>query len=230
MDRYKLGGSIKITHLVVDKRHHTRFYPIPSSNNASFLRHQNHQVTDRNGNFVPGFVVDHTITMPMCSDFYLQSHKALAGSARSSHYFVLENGMNLTMEELQVIVSITRQTLYPWLSEITADLSNPNQTFSLCYLYARATTSVSYATPAYYADRLCERARCWIRGMLVKGSLDWEARVMNRLVVPNSLTDYHDRDVYVLEWTLKNLWLAEKRTPNSLNPWHSGMDKQMFYL
>lgn len=58
----------------------------------------------------------------MCSDFYLQSHKAIMGSARNSHYFVLENGMELTMEQLQTIA------------------------FSLCFMYARSTTSVSYAT------------------------------------------------------------------------------------
>jgi eukaryotic translation initiation factor 2C len=27
----------------------------------------------------------------------------------------------------------------------------------------RATLGVSYAAPAYYADRLCERARCYLR-------------------------------------------------------------------
>jgi eukaryotic translation initiation factor 2C len=38
-----------------------------------------------------------------------------------------------------------------------------NQTFNLCHTYVRATMGVSYAAPAYYADRLCERARCYLR-------------------------------------------------------------------
>jgi len=33
----------------------------------------------------------------------------------------------------------------------------------LCYTYVRSTTGVSYAAPAYYADRLCERGRCYLR-------------------------------------------------------------------
>jgi len=37
------------------------------------------------------------------------------------------------------------------------------QTHRLCFTYARATCSVSYAPPAYYADRLCERGRSYLR-------------------------------------------------------------------
>jgi eukaryotic translation initiation factor 2C len=36
-------------------------------------------------------------------------------------------------------------------------------THKLCYTYVRATLGVSYAPPAYYADRLCERGRCYLR-------------------------------------------------------------------
>lgn len=33
----------------------------------------------------------------------------------------------------------------------------------LCYTYVRATVGVSYASPAYYADRLCERGRAYLK-------------------------------------------------------------------
>ena len=36
-------------------------------------------------------------------------------------------------------------------------------THKLCYTYVRATLGVSYAPPVYYADRLCERGRCYLR-------------------------------------------------------------------
>ncbi|KAF2851734.1 hypothetical protein T440DRAFT_478259 [Plenodomus tracheiphilus IPT5] len=36
----------------------------------------------------------------------------------------------------------------------------------MCYTYARATIGVSYAPTAYYADRLCERGRSYLRGYL----------------------------------------------------------------
>lgn len=91
------GHKIAVTHLIVDKRHNTRFYSNKRTPIAS---------VDKIGNFVPGLVVDDHVTTPMCGDFYLQSHKALAGSARNSHYFVLENGMALGAEHLQSMASL----------------------------------------------------------------------------------------------------------------------------
>lgn len=44
--------------------------------------------------------------------------------------------------------------------------ANPSQTHELCHTYVRAPVSVSYASPAYYADRLCERGRCYLRNFL----------------------------------------------------------------
>lgn len=46
------------------------------------------------------------------------------------------------------------------------------QTHRLNHTYARATKGVSYAMPAYYADRLCERGRCYIRNSLVPSRAD----------------------------------------------------------
>ena len=45
--------------------------------------------------------------------------------------------------------------------------ANPLQTHELCYTYIRATLGVSYASPAYYADRLCDRGRAYIRDFIV---------------------------------------------------------------
>ena len=35
-------------------------------------------------------------------------------------------------------------------------------THNLSYLYERSTKAVSYCPPAYYADKLCERGRCYL--------------------------------------------------------------------
>lgn len=43
------------------------------------------------------------------------------------------------------------------------------QTHNLCYLFGRATKSVSICPPAYYADLVCERGRCYIHGLLTGG-------------------------------------------------------------
>lgn len=194
-DEKKSSRIIKVTHLIVDKRHNTRFYPPKDATGI---------MVDKQGNFLPGLVVDDHVTIPMCSDFYLQSHKALAGTARNSHYFVLENGIGLNMQELQ------------------------SMTFSLCFLYARSTTAVSYATPAYYADRLCDRARFWLRGMLVRSSIHNEA-VRGCYNIPAHHRDPADKETWVVDWA-NNFWRCPVRLPGDNTPWHPSLDDRMFYL
>lgn len=128
----------KITLVACGKRHHTRFFPP-----ANKLGQNNEWWADKNNNFLPGLVVDDpSIRNPYTFDFYVQSHKALAGTARPCHYFVIHNGTGMDMDRLQKI------------------------TFALCWTFATALTPISYAAPAYYADRLCERGRMYLLGLL----------------------------------------------------------------
>ncbi|CAB4439948.1 unnamed protein product [Rhizophagus irregularis] len=73
-----------ITFVVVQKRHHTRFFPLDRRD------------SDRSGNCLPGTVVETGITHPFEFDFYLQSHAGIQGTSRPTHYHVLfdENGFN----------------------------------------------------------------------------------------------------------------------------------------
>lgn len=73
-----------ITFVVVQKRHHTRFFPMDRRD------------SDRSGNCQPGTVVELGITHPFEFDFYLQSHAGIQGTSRPTHYHVLfdENGFN----------------------------------------------------------------------------------------------------------------------------------------
>ena len=165
-----LGGFdpvpfFKFTFIVVGKRHNTRFFTdqtcrentfrsdLPKSDlpfmkqmaeeeGQKFVK-KNNKYSRVNHNILPGFVVDRVITHPYSNDFFLQSHKPLQGTGRSAHYFVLTNQMCLSSDELQCV------------------------THALCYIYARATKGVSYCSPAYYADRLCDRGRAWLREYLV---------------------------------------------------------------
>lgn len=88
----------KITLVTVTKRHQTRFYPLGHAPEQGFQGFE--------GNFKPGLVADTVVTSPYHFDFYLQSHRALQGTARNGHYFVLENGMNLSADELQGLVRL----------------------------------------------------------------------------------------------------------------------------
>ena len=79
----------KFTVIVVEKRHHIRFFPTPNTKAA-----------DRNGNPVPGVLVERDVTHPFENDFYLCSHNALQGTARPTHYHVLMDEANMTPDEL----------------------------------------------------------------------------------------------------------------------------------
>ncbi|KAI5797530.1 Piwi domain-containing protein [Peziza echinospora] len=99
--------------------------------------------TDGKGNSAPGTVVDKGVTSIWEHDFYLQAHVGLQGTARSAHYFVTHDENKFTPDALQKLVH------------------------NLSYLFARATKAVSYVPPAYYADILAERGRCYLQGLLL---------------------------------------------------------------
>ncbi|KAH7290287.1 hypothetical protein KP509_30G040900 [Ceratopteris richardii] len=106
----------KITLIVVQKRHHTRFFP-------------------PNGNVQPGTIVDASLCHPRDYDFYLCAHAGLIGTTRPTHYHVLVDENNFTVDELQQL------------------------THALCYTYARSTTAVSAVTPIAYAHLAATHVR-----------------------------------------------------------------------
>lgn len=78
-----------LTFVVVQKRHHARFFPMDQRD------------SDRSGNCLPGTVVDTDIVHPFEFDFYLQSHAGLQGTSRPTHYHVLYDDNNFTPDSLQ---------------------------------------------------------------------------------------------------------------------------------
>ncbi|KAA8895278.1 Piwi domain-containing protein [Sphaerosporella brunnea] len=99
----------------------------------------------RTGNPQPGTVVDRGVTAIYDFDFYLQAHAGIKGTARPAHYYVIHDQNKFSADGLQTL------------------------THNLCYLFGRATKSVSICPPAYYADLVCERGRCYIHGLLAAG-------------------------------------------------------------
>ena len=132
-------GLPRFTVVVVGKRHHTRFYA-SQSNQAS-----------GSANPKAGTVVDRGVTEARNWDFFLQSHAAIKGTARPAHYFV-------------VLDEIFRSSYSPTGKPKSANAADALEalTQGLCYTYGRATKAVSVCTPAYYADLVCERARCYL--------------------------------------------------------------------
>jgi len=87
-----------------------------------------------NGNVKPGIVADAGIAHPKYENWYAVSHKAIKGTAVPAHYFLLKNTTSFVKDDFVELVH------------------------QLCHMYPRAPCAVSYPTPTYYADHLCEFA------------------------------------------------------------------------
>ncbi|OAQ99960.1 hypothetical protein LLEC1_05719 [Akanthomyces lecanii] len=110
----------QFTVIVATKRHHIRFFP---------------QKGDRNGNALPGTLVEKEVTHPFMWDFYLCSHVAIQGTARPVHYTVILDEAKMPANELQKMI------------------------YHQSYSYARSTTPVSLHPAVYYAHLAGDRAR-----------------------------------------------------------------------
>lgn len=111
-----------ITVIVATKRHHIRFFP-------------DQKAGDKNGNPLPGTLVEREVTHPFYYDFYLCSHVAIQGTARPVHYHVIHDEVKMKPDDLQKMI------------------------YQQCYQYQRATTPVSLHPAVYYAHLAADRAR-----------------------------------------------------------------------
>lgn len=169
----------KVLLICAVKRHHTRLFPNPGQKDDRLL--------DRNGNPRPGTMVSDGITYGNGQDFFLISHQAIMGTARPTHYIVLRNDLaekNNNGMNLQAIAQMTH---------------------NLCYLFGRATRSVSICPPAYYADLAADRARVWVRRYYNAPKVDGKRKSYDRATMD--------------DWFVGKL-LAE----------HQNLRGQMFYI
>lgn len=139
------SGIPNITIIIVGKRHNTRFYPTKK------------EEADRGGNPMNGTVVDRGVTEARNWDFFLQAHAAIQGTARPAHYYVIYD---------QIFRNLKLPPQFPTAADALEDL-----THNMCYLFGRATKAVSICPPAYYADLVCRRARCYLSGLFDPSSL-----------------------------------------------------------
>ena len=179
--------SLAVTVVLVSKRHNTRFYPNPKDHP---LRDTpvNQSNGKGKGNLKPGVVIESVVTSPYWHDFYLNSHFGLQGTVRPCHYIVLEDENKLKAQQLQSF------------------------TFLLCHMYQRAMCAVSYATPTYYADRLCERGRHYL------------AEFFDGTVDVRGVSDE------ALQKRIRDTWCKGDPSRERKNPWHRNLDGTMFWL
>jgi len=98
------GETFNLIAIVAAKRHHTRFYP-------DAKKDMDRTDKDAEANCQPGTLVDQVVTSPFFTDFYLQSHKGLEGTARPTHYFVLENESDWGVKTIVEHVSLHTSTV-----------------------------------------------------------------------------------------------------------------------
>jgi hypothetical protein len=122
--------------IIVGKRHHTRFYPT------------NIDRADPSSNPESGTVVDRGVTESRNWNFFMQAHSALHGTARPAHYYIILDEIFRSQGAVGGAATAADR-----LEELT---------HKMCYLFGRATKAVSICPPAYYADLVCERARCYL--------------------------------------------------------------------
>ncbi|KAL7619906.1 Protein argonaute [Parahypoxylon ruwenzoriense] len=120
-----LKCSPKFTVIIATKRHHVRFFPRQGDKTAG----------DRNGNPLPGTLVERDVTHPKHFDFYLCSHAAIQGTSRPVHYQVILDEANVKPNDLQKMI------------------------YQQCYQYCRSTTPVSLHPAVYYSHLASNRAR-----------------------------------------------------------------------
>lgn len=120
------SNPLAFTVLVATKRHHIRFFP--KDNNK-----------DKNENPLPGTLLETGVTHPKMFNFFLNSHAAIKGTSRPTHYHVLLNE-----------------------STPNSPAMSPDQIHQLCYehvyQYCRSTTPVSLPPAIYYAHLASKRA------------------------------------------------------------------------
>jgi len=112
----------EITFVVVQKRHHTRFFP---TDNNKYRR---------SGNVLAGTVVDKGINHPTEGDFFLVSHEGIQGTSRPTHYHVLWDESNMTADEMEKLTYY----LCHLYSRCTRSVSYPAPTYYAHLLADRA--------------------------------------------------------------------------------------------
>lgn len=118
-------GKTPLTLIVVNRLHRVRLIPVEVNRKA--------KVSEQN--IKPGCVVDKQLVHPRYSEFYLNSHKALQGTAKTPRYTVLVDDNKFTMDELE------------------------GMTYSLCFCHQIVTLTTSLPTPLYVAGLYAERGR-----------------------------------------------------------------------
>lgn len=125
--------KIRISILIVSKRHHTRFFCAGKGNS--------------NYNPLNGTIVDRDVTQYGKWEFYLQSHSPNQGVARPVRYMVIFD---------EIFQNDKMRYQFPSAADHLETI-----TYNMCYLFGRCNKAVSVCPPVFYADLACTRGRSY---------------------------------------------------------------------
>jgi len=115
----------KLTLIVVQKQHNIRIFPDNINPGA--------RPADQN--IKPGTIIDQYIVNPVFTEFYLNSHRAIQGTAKTPRYTVLVDEAGLSADELQGML------------------------YAQCFDHQIVNMSISMPVSVYIADLYAGRGR-----------------------------------------------------------------------
>jgi eukaryotic translation initiation factor 2C len=144
----------KLVYITVQKRHHFRMFCFDPKRGYE--------------NVKPGTVIDTHVVHPERFECYLNSHHALRGSSRSSHYCVIYNDC----------------------SDMNHDLLE-TMSYYLCFLCARCPKPISLPIPTRYAHLVCEKASMFLstNARVLQGIPNFDDRVNEFVTIDKILSE-----------------------------------------
>ncbi|KAE9972777.1 hypothetical protein EG328_004824 [Venturia inaequalis] len=179
--------------ILVEKNHKTKFY------------------RPKDADLSPGLFVEGGDKSG--DNFYLQSHGVMQPKTRDARAFNINVGNGPRDRDTQAMprqeATQGPDVLHPrngFYSIFKPSDKRTNQqliktTYKLCWNTVHSTSALSYASPAYYADKLCQRGLAYLKPVI-------------------------DRKMSFAELNRTYFNLSDGKK----NPWHNKLDGQMFYI
>uniref|UniRef100_A0A0M3I8Y1 Piwi domain-containing protein n=1 Tax=Ascaris lumbricoides TaxID=6252 RepID=A0A0M3I8Y1_ASCLU len=154
-----IGYRPNITYIVATKLHNMRL----------FKKNINQQDKATGQNIKPGTVVDKHIVNPVLNEFYLNSHSAFQGTAKTPRYTILFDTAKVPSDEIQAIV------------------------YALAYNHQIVNAAISLPAPIVIAARMASRGRSNYAVQFGEGSDSTEGGRERNIAELNANMGYMDK-------------------------------------
>mmetsp|Transcript_145336 Transcript_145336/g.264473 ORF Transcript_145336/g.264473 Transcript_145336/m.264473 type:complete len:1073 (-) Transcript_145336:107-3325(-) len=190
------GYSPELAIIVGQKRHQTRLF----RQTAGKGKAQSGKSGAKNdpAQVPPGTVAGDGIATPGHLNFYLVAHEGIQGTSVPCHYHVLhlDERLRIGIDDLERI------------------------TYDLCHLYPRADKTVSYVTPTYLADHLCERGKLYLETHF------HDSGDAASVAASSTSSDQEERIRQMIQTRVD--WLNDKQAELSDNGWDLAQGRNYF--